>query len=93
MINILIRDVPDVVHAQLVAGAEAAGQSLQRYLLHRLEAQAAQTDIERAIGEWTSLAQARAASTDLSWAAADLIGEARHERDNHVAQVVDDARR
>ena len=31
--NVLIRNVPDTVHAALVRRAEAAGQSLQEYVL------------------------------------------------------------
>lgn len=32
MTNVLIRDVPDDVHGELLRRAEAAGQSLQQYL-------------------------------------------------------------
>jgi plasmid stability protein len=32
MKNVLVRDVPDDVHAQLQRRADAAGQSLQQYL-------------------------------------------------------------
>jgi plasmid stability protein len=37
MPNVLIRDVPDDVHAELQRRAEAAGQSLQQYLTHELK--------------------------------------------------------
>lgn len=36
MKNILVRDVPEDVHAVLQRRAEAAGQSLQQYLLSEL---------------------------------------------------------
>jgi plasmid stability protein len=42
MPNVLIRDLPDEVHAGLQRRAEAAGQSLQRYLSGEL-ARVAQT--------------------------------------------------
>jgi len=37
MPNVLIRDVPDDVHAELVLRASNAGQSLQGYLKRELE--------------------------------------------------------
>jgi hypothetical protein len=40
--NVLIRDVPDDIHASLQRRAEAAGQSLQQYLSSEL-ARVAQT--------------------------------------------------
>jgi hypothetical protein len=36
MPNVLVRDLPDHVHAQLQRRAEAAGQSLQQYLTAEL---------------------------------------------------------
>ena len=36
MPNVLVRDLPDDVHAQLQRRAEAAGQSLQQYLTAQL---------------------------------------------------------
>lgn len=36
MPNVLVRDLPDDVHAQLQRRAEAAGQSLQQYLTTEL---------------------------------------------------------
>lgn len=36
MPNVLIRDLPDEVHASLQQRAEAAGQSLQQYLSNEL---------------------------------------------------------
>lgn len=36
MPNVLVRDLPDDVHAQLQRRAEAAGQSLQQYLTAEL---------------------------------------------------------
>lgn len=36
MVNLLIRDIPESVHARLIARAEAAGQSLQQFLLSEL---------------------------------------------------------
>jgi plasmid stability protein len=37
MTNVLIRDVPDDVHGELLRRAEAAGQSLQQYLRSELQ--------------------------------------------------------
>lgn len=48
MTNVLIRDVPDDVHGELLRRAEAAGQSLQQYLrgeLARLVARPTMTEI------------------------------------------------
>jgi plasmid stability protein len=36
MPNVLVRDLPDDVHAALVRRADAAGQSLQQFLAHEL---------------------------------------------------------
>lgn len=36
MVMVQVRDVPDDVHAELVAQAKRAGMSLNRYLLHEL---------------------------------------------------------
>ena len=48
MTNVLIRDVPDDVHGELLRRAEAAGQSLQQYLhaeLRRLVARPTMAEI------------------------------------------------
>ncbi len=48
MTNVLIRDVPDDVHGELLRRAEAAGQSLQQYLraeLTRIVAQPTMAEI------------------------------------------------
>jgi antitoxin FitA len=37
MVMVQVRDVPDDVHAQLVAQAKRSGTSLNRYLLRELE--------------------------------------------------------
>lgn len=36
MPNVVVRDLPEAVHAELVRRAEAAGQSLQQYLTAEL---------------------------------------------------------
>jgi predicted HicB family RNase H-like nuclease len=47
MPNMLIRNVDERLHAQLVAHAKADSQSLQQYLLARLEAFAAKLTARR----------------------------------------------
>jgi len=65
MSNILVRDIPDDVHAKLRRRAEQRGQSLQQYLageLTRLAERPSLTDvldrIERRRGGQVGLAQA-----------------------------------
>jgi plasmid stability protein len=51
--NVLVRDLPDDVHAQLQRRAEAAGQSLQQYLtteLTRLATAPTMTEVLERIG-------------------------------------------
>jgi plasmid stability protein len=52
MPNMLIRNVDERLHAQLVAHAKADGQSLQQYLLARLEAFAETMTAREAIERW-----------------------------------------
>lgn len=56
MPNVLVRDLPDDVHARLQQRAEAAGQSLQQYLtaqLSRLAAAPTLDEVLARIGERT----------------------------------------
>jgi plasmid stability protein len=49
MSNVLVRDVPDDVHAALVARAEQRGQSLQQYLTGELRRLAERPDLEEVL--------------------------------------------
>jgi plasmid stability protein len=42
MANLSIKDLPDKVHKQLKKAAKAEGRSLNRYIIHVLEAEAAE---------------------------------------------------
>ena len=76
MPNVLVRDLPDDVHAGLQRRAEAAGQSLQQYLateLTRLATTPSMQDVLSRIG------RRRGGNVGLSTAVADL-DELRSER-------------
>ncbi|MDZ7677367.1 MAG: hypothetical protein U5K29_02315 [Acidimicrobiales bacterium] len=49
MPNVLVRDVPDNVHAELQRRAERAGQSLQQYLARELRRIAAHPDLDEVL--------------------------------------------
>lgn len=59
MPNVTIRNVPDDVHAALVARAEAAGQSLQGYLQGLLASAAARLPVGQFAAELVAAAQRR----------------------------------
>jgi hypothetical protein len=70
--NVLVRDLPDDVHAQLQRRAEAAGQSLQQYLtteLTRLATTPTITEVLERIG------RRRGGRVGLATAVADLHDE------------------
>jgi plasmid stability protein len=50
MATIQVRNVPDVVHAELRRRSAAAGQSLQEYLLARLTEQASRPTLDEVLG-------------------------------------------
>jgi len=72
MPNVLVRDLPDEVHANLLRRAEAAGQSLQQYLsteLTRLASMPTMTDV------LTRISRRRGGRVGLDRAVADLDEE------------------
>jgi antitoxin FitA len=76
MPNVLVRDLPDEVHAQLQRRAEAAGQSLQQYLtaeLTRLATAPTMVDV------LARIARRRGGRVGLDTAVTDL-DEARTQR-------------
>lgn len=49
MPNVLVRDLPDAVHAQLQRRAESQGQSLQQYLVAELKRLAERPTIDEVL--------------------------------------------
>lgn len=49
MKNVLVRDVPDTVHAELTRRAERAGQSLQQFLAGELERIASRPSLDEVL--------------------------------------------
>lgn len=70
--NVLIRDLPEAVHAALQRRAERRGQSLQRYLAGELRRLAAQPTVEEVLEQ---IEQHRGGSVGLAQAAEDLHEE------------------
>lgn len=75
MPSMTIRDVPDAVHDELVARAERAGQSLQRYMHGRLIEMASQPDLDDLLDRAERRAAASGTRLDadelLAWRDAD----------------------
>ena len=61
MPNVTIRNVPDEVHAALIARADAAGQSLQAYLQGLLASAAGRLSVGQFAAELVAAAQRREA--------------------------------
>ena len=76
MPNVLVRDLPDAVHASLQRRAEAAGQSLQQYLATELTRLATAPSTQDILSR---IARHRGGSVGLATAVADL-DEVRGER-------------
>jgi antitoxin FitA len=70
--NVLIRDLPDDVHAALQRRAERRGQSLQQYLAGELRRLAVQPTVEEVLEQ---IDQRRGGSVGLAQAAEDLREE------------------
>ena len=70
--NVLIRDLPDDVHAELQRRAERRGQSLQQYLSGELRRLASQPTVEELLEQ---IDQRRGGSVGLAQAAEDLREE------------------
>jgi plasmid stability protein len=77
MPNVLIRDVPDDVHAELVHRASNAGQSLQHYLKTELERLARTPTLEQVLAR----IEANGGDSEIGLAkAAALVREGRDGR-------------
>lgn len=72
MPNVLVRDVPDEVHASLQRRAEAAGQSLQQYLAGELAKLARTPTMDEVLAR---VSRRRGGSVGFDTAVNDLDGE------------------
>jgi plasmid stability protein len=72
MANVLIRDVPEDVHAKLAERASMRGQSLQQYLTAELRRLAERPSMDEALGR---IAARQGGSVGLTQAVADLAAE------------------
>ena len=70
--NVLVRDIPDDVHAALQRRAERRGQSLQQYLASELRRLAEQPTVEEVLEQ---IEQRRGGAVGLEQAAEDLHEE------------------
>ena len=75
MPNVLIRDLPDDVHARLQQRAEAAGQSLQQYLTQELTRVAVVPSIEELL---TRIGARAGGNVGFDEAVSDLARERSH---------------
>jgi plasmid stability protein len=69
MANLLVRDLPDDVHAALQQRAKRAGQSLQQYLTRELSRLAARPSLDEVLDR---IEQRTGGTVGLEQAAADL---------------------
>lgn len=72
MPNVLVRDLPDDVHAELQRRAEARGQSLQQYLASELTRLTGQPPVDELLDR---IARRRGGRVGLGQAADDLDAE------------------
>lgn len=72
MPNILVRDVPDGIHATLQHRAERRGQSLQQYLVQELTRLAARPALDELLD---SIDKRRGGRVGFEQATRDLAGE------------------
>ena len=72
MVNILVRDLPDDVHAALSRRAKRKGQSLQQYLSHELTRLADQPSISELLDR---IDQRHGGTVGLTQAVDDLTAE------------------
>lgn len=72
MKNILVRGLPDDVHAALARRAERRGQSLQQYLVAELERLAARPTLDEVLDR---IERRRGGRVALADAVADVAGE------------------
>jgi len=72
MPNVLVRDLPEDVHAALQQRAESRGQSLQQYLVAELKRLAEKPSLEEVLDR---IGRRRGGSVGLRQAAEDLAAE------------------
>lgn len=72
MPNLLVRDVPEEVHARLQARAASRGQSLQQYLASEMRRLAERPTMDEVLAR---IAARRGGSVGLDQAVADLAAE------------------
>jgi len=72
MPNVLVRDLPEDVHAALQRRAESRGQSLQQYLVAELKRLAEKPSLEEVLDR---IGRRRGGSVGLRQAAEDLAAE------------------
>lgn len=72
MPNVLVRDIPDEVHAALQRKAQGRGQSLQQYLMSELVRLAERPSVDEL---FTRISDRRGGRVGLEQAAADLSDE------------------
>jgi hypothetical protein len=70
--NVLVRDIPDDVHAELQRRAERRGQSLQQYLAGELRRLAQRPSIDDVLDR---IERRRGGSVGIAQAAAELVDE------------------
>jgi len=75
MPNVLVRDIPDDVHAALQRRAERSGQSLQQFLASELTRLASQPSVEELFDR---VARRRGGRVGLRTAVDDLDAERAH---------------
>ena len=95
MPNILIRNVPEQVHARLTGRAEAAGVSLQQFVLGLLTQAAGQMTTQEAVAMLRARKADRRARGFVSPPGDEFLqalDEAREERSRHLMEVIDEAR-
>jgi plasmid stability protein len=96
MPNILVRNVPEDVHARLVGRAEAAGVSLQQYVLDLLVGATARMTTQEAVAMLRArAADRRARGETTGFTVEEFIEElhaGREERADHLLEVMDEAR-
>lgn len=94
MPNILIRNVPEQVHARLTGRAEAAGVSLQQYVLDLLCEATAQMTTQEAIAMLRARKAERRARGFAGPSGEEFLAaldEAREARTEHLVEVIDEA--
>jgi hypothetical protein len=84
MVALQIRDVPTPLRDALAAAARERSESLQEYLLHLLEREAAALENRRLLRDWTDKPLGSAESSDL----ATYVRDERERREQHLASLV-----